>query len=1178
MSTTDYDLDFLKEKGFFERPIDQTERIQGRPLSLTVDQQARIAYIENEPVDKLGDLFSELRVLTEYDYFWFWNDSESRLAVYRTYGEKKRFIFNQSLNRSNDYEAGKQNKLSNLNGSIKSLRNLFDIKEVVDKFYKQLWDIRLELARSYNNPDGVSLSDQDRLLLAQKNIDRVIFMYFLIEQDIIHVLDDVGARVPAEAELVFETLSDQSEPIEDILDEIFFERLNTEDKNEYFVNKDQGLYVPYLNGGLFSEQKYEIEPETTISERDLDTEDFDWDSLFDQLNDYRWLIPKPTDDEAVGDERNELTPAVLGHIYEKFVITVSELSDDDQLTLDELSDLEITDKGRLLLGNKRVGAYYTPSYITNENARCILWNRTREKLAEQTTYNSEDLPDSFGEYFSQIKEENATVNSETVSDIIRGLTILDPGVGSGAFPMAAGSVLEDWLLKLGDVDTRYGVRRDIVTSNLYGVDLLEGATDVCRLRLWLWLVGATEIDIDRGETDVEPLPNIDFNIRQGNSLIGIASEDYNESVIPYLTFDWVDGSETTYPDAVNDYREWTLEYPDATGKRAKELSEKLSTAQSKLNDQLNEVLAEETAVSVSDVATTQSEFEEAMEGVGGKTAAKINFTDEMSSRIRKTVKRIGFRAPDNWKRAARIDDVRLLQKSQVEELFDTLPDTASIEIERGLKSSDIEDMDPFHWIFEFPNAYNAEKGFDVVVGNPPHGSDISDLQEEILDNRYSLTKGRNLEVAKLFTERCWEMQDGDLSFVIPKAAAYKANWGDFREYITEELHRAIDLGEAFSDVNHEQATFHLSTNTDNEYICGYLEEGQNQLYNGSKLGKEFAADLETIPVNLSDAERNLLTALEDEDYPRLADYDTNIGRGIARKYATNDTSQPTALLGNDVRLYYVRTPEDRVDSSRLTGVKKDRIDAEKVVVQRIAAHRTTPYDHSQFKAVYDPAKTMTFSTVINLAPQNSDELDPELLTLLLDTPMLNWYCYMAIYSRGVRNLDFDSYYAKKAILPNSFTDTETKTLKDLHKLISITTKKWGETGEDKYKSIYDTLTDAAAAATFELYLRDIGGKFGLNTTFLDTLSSIAPTVTVDYERWFKAQTDPANADQNWADSTERKVLKQAQTLSNRIDNSNKIQSTLRDIAESQPVSIIQQTDSMPKNKIETSFGPFIDEP
>lgn len=832
MTTTNYDLDFLKKKGFFEQPIDQTEHVQGRPISLTVDQQVRIAYIENEPVDKLGDLFSKLRVQTEYDYFWFWNDSERRLATYRTYGEKKRFVFNQSRNRSNDYKAAKKDKLSKLDGSIKSLRELFDIKEVVDRFYKQLWDIRLEIARSYNTPNGEELSDQDRLLLAQRNIDRVIFMYFLIEQDIVHVIDDVGTRISAEPELVFETLSDQKDPLEDILDEIFFELLNTEGEDEYAVNKKEGLFLPYLNGGLFTEQKYETVTGSTISERDIGSGGFDWDSLFDQLNDYRWLIPKPTDNEIKEDERNELTPAVLGHIYEKFVITVSELSDEDQLTLDELSDLEITDSGRLRLGNRRVGAYYTPSYITDENARSILWNRTRKKLGEKTPHDTKNLPDTFGEYFTQVKEKNAEVNTETVSEIVSGLTILDPGVGSGAFPMAAGSVLEEWLLKLGNVDQRYEIRRHIVTSNLYGVDLLKGATEVCRLRLWLWLIGATEIDLESGKADIETLPNIDFNIRQGNSLIGIASEEYNKTVIPYLKFDWVEGSEKTYPDAVDDYRKWVADYPEATGERAQKLSEKLSAAQSKLNDQLNKVLAQETDITVSEVTTTQSEFEEAIDGVSGETPAKINFDDEMTPTHRGTVKKLGFRAPDNWKRAARLNDARLLQQSQIEELFDTLPSAASIEVERGLKPSDIEKMDPFHWIFEFPTAYDGEEGFDVVLGNPPHGSDISDLQEEILNNRYNLTKGRNLEAAKLFTERCWEIQKSDLSFVIPKAAAYKANWSDFREYITDDLHRAIDLGEAFSDVNHEQATFHLSTNTGEEYVCGYLEEGQKQLVVG----------------------------------------------------------------------------------------------------------------------------------------------------------------------------------------------------------------------------------------------------------------------------------------------------------------------------------------------------------
>src|SRR6056297_1476577 len=59
-------------------------------------------------------------------------------------------------------------------------------------------------------------------------------------------------------------------------------------------------------------------------------------------------------------------------------------------------------------------------------------------------------------------------------------------------------------------------KRTAILNNLYGIDIDEGAVEICKLRLWLSMVA----DIEDEPGEVEPLPNIDFNIRQGNSLIG----------------------------------------------------------------------------------------------------------------------------------------------------------------------------------------------------------------------------------------------------------------------------------------------------------------------------------------------------------------------------------------------------------------------------------------------------------------------------------------------------------------------------------------------------------------------------------------------------------------------------------------------------------------------------------
>ena len=134
------------------------------------------------------------------------------------------------------------------------------------------------------------------------------------------------------------------------------------------------------------------------------------------------------------------------------------------------------------------------------------------------------------------------------------VSILDPTCGSGAFLFAALNILEplyltcleamrgflddleraprrrrpeylsDFRKALANVDAhaseRYFILKSIVVDNLYGVDIMEEAVEICKLRLFLKLAA----QLDRPE-DIEPLPDIDFNIRAGNTLVGFASLD-----------------------------------------------------------------------------------------------------------------------------------------------------------------------------------------------------------------------------------------------------------------------------------------------------------------------------------------------------------------------------------------------------------------------------------------------------------------------------------------------------------------------------------------------------------------------------------------------------------------------------------------------------------------------------
>jgi hypothetical protein len=139
-------------------------------------------------------------------------------------------------------------------------------------------------------------------------------------------------------------------------------------------------------------------------------------------------------------------------------------------------------------------------------------------------------------------------------DAIRQITILDPTCGSGAFLFAALGILEPlyeacldrmaafvadanqlgrqkdhphFCSILDEVakhpNREYFVFKSIIISNLFGVDIMEEATEICKLRLFLKLAAQVEADPEKENLGIEPLPDIDFNVRAGNTLVGFAT-------------------------------------------------------------------------------------------------------------------------------------------------------------------------------------------------------------------------------------------------------------------------------------------------------------------------------------------------------------------------------------------------------------------------------------------------------------------------------------------------------------------------------------------------------------------------------------------------------------------------------------------------------------------------------
>ncbi len=256
----------------------------------------------------------------------------------------------------------------------------------------------------------------------------------------------------------------------DFLTSLFFEALNTERPDDLFEKTD--TRIPYLNGGLFDSDP-----------APLQTIDFP-PALFATLLDFFGQYNFTIDENDPLNKEVGIDPEMLGHIFEN-----------------------------LLEDNKDKGAYYTPkpvvSYMCQQSLLHYLQTHLGERaeLSELVTLHKAGDPEDPDSWCHQ--------NAKKIATLLEKVKICDPAIGSGAFPIGMLNEIVHIRTLLNsefhDPAERAALKKSIIQKSIYGVDLDLGAVEIARLRFWLALV------VD--EVTPSPLPNLDYKIMQGNSLL-----------------------------------------------------------------------------------------------------------------------------------------------------------------------------------------------------------------------------------------------------------------------------------------------------------------------------------------------------------------------------------------------------------------------------------------------------------------------------------------------------------------------------------------------------------------------------------------------------------------------------------------------------------------------------------
>lgn len=369
--------------------------------------------------------------------------------------------------------------------------------------------------------------------------------------------------------------------------------------------------VPYLNGGIFDvhflERKYP----------DINIDDQAFTMIFDFFDTYEWYL-----DSRECASGNEISPDVLGYIFEKYINDRSEMG--AYYTQEDITEYigrnsvlpyllhEIERKYKdIFAPDREIWTFLRQSgdkYIFNsakkgvdillpEHIECGIdvqspkllerrrrWNEPaeeryalpteiwRETIERRQRYNKTLQAIRNGDICSiqDFIKYNLDICSftqdllDTIDDsafirafyeVIENITILDPTCGSGAFLFAALNVLEplydscinrmeDFLKnekslpqnarvlfektinnKNLHANKKYFIIKTIILNNLFGVDIMNEAVETTKLRLFLALVSTATPDYDEDNVGIEPLPDIDFNIKCGNALVGYSTEN-----------------------------------------------------------------------------------------------------------------------------------------------------------------------------------------------------------------------------------------------------------------------------------------------------------------------------------------------------------------------------------------------------------------------------------------------------------------------------------------------------------------------------------------------------------------------------------------------------------------------------------------------------------------------------
>lgn len=381
-------------------------------------------------------------------------------------------------------------------GRVKNFDDLygrFNIEIVNNEFYEHYKSLFLDLTNKLDKDKEFSTFAKRIGLetnhFAKKLLGQVIFCYFLQKKGWLGVDKNKSFGTGDNSFLrnKFEKFKkDKKNFFNDFLEFFFYQGLNNLNENDFV--EEINCRVPYVGGGLFEyyegydwkKESLNI-PNSTFSNPNND-------GILDIFELYNFTV----DENETIDIEISIDPEMLGRIFESL--------------LEEN------------IRQKR-GAFYTPRHIVKDMCEKSIINYLNIKLKDTLTYKEvSDFVTS--EKFDVSKNDIVKKKAKSIDFFLEDIKICDPAIGSGAFAVGIVNLISRLRVSLKDFvdrkykNTSYYFKRDCIQNSIYGVDIDISAVEIAKLRLWLSLI------VDEADyASTEPLPNLDYKIMQGDSLV-----------------------------------------------------------------------------------------------------------------------------------------------------------------------------------------------------------------------------------------------------------------------------------------------------------------------------------------------------------------------------------------------------------------------------------------------------------------------------------------------------------------------------------------------------------------------------------------------------------------------------------------------------------------------------------